>query len=267
MKSIGLTLGSGGARGLVHAAFIQAMDALEVRASVVSGASMGSIVGAFYAAGYTGDDMIEVIDNLGILELSRMVDLSVPGISGLVKGNRVEKFLKKYLPDNFEDLKIPLKIVATDYWNSNEFIFSSGDLIAAIRASISIPGIFTPVKVGDHVFIDGGLSNPVPYDIIRDDCELLIAIDVSGTLSCSRKNPLPNMFEAIIGTYHVMELSVIESKMQIFRPDIYIKPELCNFQILDFHRKDEILESVEEDVKKFKTKLDNKLKTRKHIIF
>jgi len=267
MKSIGLALGSGGARGLVHVSFIQAMDELGIRASVVSGASIGSIIGAFYAAGFSGNAMFDLVESLGFRELSRMVDLSVLGISGLVKGHRVESFLKEHLPATFEGLKCPLHIIATDYWKSDDVIFRSGSLIEAIRASISIPGIFTPVQVKDDVFIDGGLSNPVPYDIIRNQCDLLIAIDVSGTMSCSRKNPVPNMFEAIMGTFHIMEMAMMESKMKVFKPDIYVRPVLKNFQIMDFHRKEEILASVTGDVEKFKRQLSRKLKGWKLKLF
>jgi len=267
MKTIGLALGSGGARGLVHISFIQALDELGVRASVISGASIGSIIGAFYAAGFSGNEMFELVESLGLRELSRMVDFTVLGISGLVKGHRVEDFLKKHLPATFEELEYPLNIVATNYWKSDDAVFRSGDLIEAIRASISIPGIFTPVKVRDDVYIDGGLSNPVPYDIIRDQCDLLIGIDVSGTMTCSRRNPVPNMFEAIMGTFHIMEMSMMESKMKVSRPDIYVKPDLRNYQIMDFHRKDEILASVEKDVEKFRQAVSGKLKERKFKLF
>jgi len=260
MKRIGLALGGGGARGLCHIEFIKALDDMGLKPSIVSGTSIGSIIGGFYAAGVSGLEMVEIIEKVGLREISKMVDFSILSRTGIVKGKGVEEFLDEYLPaDSFEQLKIPLKIVATDYWERKEIIFESGSLIHAIRASISIPALFEPVLVGRVVMVDGGVMNPVPHDIISDLCDILIAIDVSGKTTPPKGHIMPNMFDSIMNTFQIMQASIQESKMTITRPDIYIKPILKNIQILDFHKDDEIRASVSTDVKKFKFDLEKQL--------
>ena len=256
MKTIGLALGGGGARGLCHIDFCMALDEMNLKPSIISGTSIGAIAGGFYAAGVSGAGMEEILNQIGIREISKMVDFSILNPSGLVKGKGVTDFLYKHLPvKTFEELTIPLKVVATDYWRREEVIFDSGELIPAIRASISVPAIFRPVKIHHRVLIDGGAVNPLPFDIIRDECDILIAIDVSGTSVPSRKHPVPSMFESIMTGYHIMENTLLEKKMQFNRPDIYIKPPLENIQILDFYKDEAIRKSVKPDVERFKREL------------
>jgi len=232
--------------------------------SVVSGTSIGAIVGGFYAAGVSGRGMENILDRVGLREIGRMVDFSILGRSGLVKGKGVVEFLEKHLPARtFGELKISLKVVATDFWNRREIVFESGELIPAIRASISIPAVFVPVKIDDTVLIDGGAVNPLPFDIIREDCDVLIAIDVSGTNVPSKKNQVPSMFESIMTTFHIIESSFVENKMKVSRPDIYIKPALKDIGILDFHRDEEIRKSVKGDVERFKRELEAQMKQEK----
>jgi len=137
MKTIGLALGGGGARGLCHIDFCMALDEMGLKPTIISGTSIGAIAGGFYAAGVSGAGMEEILEQIGIREISKMVDFSILNPSGLVKGKGVTDFLCKHLPaKTFEELLIPLKVVATDYWRREEVIFDSGDLIPAIRASI-----------------------------------------------------------------------------------------------------------------------------------
>lgn len=258
---IGLALGGGGARGLCHIEFCKALDEMGLKPSIISGTSIGSIVGGFYAAGMSGDEMKALIEQIGLIEYTRLLDFSILSPAGLVKGNAVMEFLDEHLPvKTFEELEIPLKVVATDFWNRKEIVFESGPLIPAIRASISIPVVFKPVKVGDLVLTDGGTVNPVPYDIIRNACDILIAIDVSGTIVPEKARPVPSMFEAIMNAFLTMETALLRHKMKYIQPDIYVKPVLENIQVLDFHRHDEIMESVEMDVVRFKRELESKMK-------
>jgi NTE family protein len=256
MKRIGLALGGGGARGICHMAFVQVLDELGLKPSIISGTSMGAIIGAFYAAGMSGSEMIELTDRVGIKEISKMVDINFLSPSGLVKGKGVCEFFETHLPvTRFEDLTIPLRIVATDYWNRKQVIFESGHIIEALRASISVPGLFSPVKIMDIVMIDGGAINPVPMSVIRDQCDILIAIDVSGTSVAPKKNPIPSMFDSIMNSFQIMETANVENQRKIHCPEIYIKPRLENVQILDFHQDKKILESVQEDVGELRLKL------------
>lgn len=255
-KRIGLALGGGGARGLCHIEFIKILDELGLKASIVSGTSIGSIIGALYACGYSGQDMSDLLDDIGLREITKLVDPSFFSIAGLVKGQGIIEFLQQHIPvRSFNQLKIPLKVMATDYWNQREVILDSGDLIQAIRASISLPAIFEPVEIDGKILIDGGVTNPVPYDIIRDQCDFLIAIDVSGLQLIPSRFRKPNMFENILSTVQILQNAIVENKMTVSKPDIYIRPSFRNIGILDFEKYDKVIESAQDEILRFRTEI------------
>src|SRR4030042_1312301 len=255
MVRVGRALGGGGARGLCQIEFIRVLDEMGIKPAVISGSSIGSLIGAVYAGGLSGDEIKEIALDLGLLTFGRWFDLSILSTSGLLKGKAVMEFLDKQLPlKTFEKLRFPLAIVATDFWNRSQRVFQSGDLLPAIRASISIPGLFEPVEEKGRVLIDGGTVNPLPMSVIRDACDLLIAIDVSGTSVPDRKQ-VPSMFESVMNTFQILGDAIVRDHIRTCKPEIYIKPELVNVQILDFHRAREIMESVNEDVNRFRREL------------
>ncbi len=296
-KKIGLTLGGGGARGICHIEFLKVLDEMNLKPSIISGTSIGAIIGAFYASGLTGKEINDILDKIDVrskktekenpsnerdgkkLEkfidhtiteikenykkfetIHKMIDISFFKNTSFLHGKGVEKFFEENLPvKTFEELKIPLKIIATDYWEQKQVVFDSGDLIPAIRASMSIPAVFEPVILNDMVLIDGGITNNLPFDIIQDECDITIAIDVSGNLSIPTKAKAPNLFDNIMTSFEILQDSVTKYQMKIKTPDIYIKPELIDIGILDFHKANTILESVENDVVKFKKELEEKL--------
>ena len=253
---IGLTLGSGGAKGLSHIAFLKVMDEIQIRPAIISGTSIGALIGAFYAGGMDGRKIEALFDDMGIRKMGSMVDLSIFSNSGLLKGKKVEEFLTENLPVNrFSDLVIPLKIVATDFWRREEVVFESGDLVTAIRASIAIPIVLEPLIVKGKALTDGGTVNPLPYDLIRDDCDILVAIDVSGERTPDKRSPVPTMLENIFSTFQTMQASIVRSKMKTSKPDILVQPHLQNIQMLDFYRKEDIFNGVEKDVERFRKEL------------
>jgi NTE family protein len=252
-KKIGLALGGGGARGFCHIEFIKVLDELGLKPSIISGTSIGSIMGAFYAAGYSGQQMEELIHEIGLRQITRLVDPSFFSRAGLVKGKGILDFLNKHIPvKTFEALKIPLKIVATDYWRQHEVVLDKGELVPAIRASISLPAIFEPVTLDGRVLVDGGVTNPVPYDIIRDQCDLLIAIDVGGFREAPSKVRVPNMFENIFSTVQILQNAIVQNKMAIAKPDLYYKPPFQNVGLLEFEKYDKIIKSSADDVERFR---------------
>ncbi|MFO7889983.1 MAG: patatin-like phospholipase family protein [bacterium] len=258
MKKIGIALGGGGARGLCHIEFLKALDELELKPVIISGTSIGAIIGSFYAAGVSGEEMEKLTEKVSLLDIRKMVDFNILNNQGLIKGKGVIDFIDKHLPiKKFEELTIPLKIVACEFWNRKEYIFHQGDILPAIRASISIPGIFSPVVINDTVLIDGGIVNPVPMNVIRKDCDILIAIDVTGTNQPPQKNPKPSIFESVTISFQIMESAFVENQIIYYKPEIYIKPKLVNIQIFDFHKNRKIIESVSDDVKEFKNNLSN----------
>ena len=299
-KKIGLTLGGGGARGICHIEFIKVLDNMNLKPSVISGTSIGAIIGAFYASGLTGKEINDILDTIDISNkkidkdisasktegskiekfvddkitdikeyykkfenIHKMIDISFFKNTSFIYGKGVEKFFNDNLPvKTFEELEIPLKIVATDYWEQKQVIFDSGDLIHAIRASMSIPAVFEPVINDDMVLIDGGITNNLPYDIIQDECDITVAIDVSGNVSIPNKVKAPNLFDNIMNSFTILQDSILKYQMKIKTPDIYIKPELIDVGILDFHKANLILKSVENDVIILKNALEEEVHKR-----
>lgn len=261
MKRVGLALGGGGAKGLSHIAFLKALDELGVRPAVIAGTSIGAVIGGLYASGVSGAGLEQLLETIGFIELSKIVlDFSVLSDSAIFTGRRVEEFLTRRLPfQTFEEVEIPLKIVATDFWNRREVIFESGSLISAIRASMAMPAVFEPVLLNGNVLIDGGAVNPLPYDLIREECDLTIAIDVSGVKTHTPKSPVPNMVESILSTFQIMQAAIVEAKKRLSPPDIYIKPVLTNIRVLDFYRYKEILAGVQDEAQRFAEILKNLL--------
>jgi NTE family protein len=255
---LGLALGGGGARGIAHIAFLKVLDELGLRPAVISGTSMGALIGALYASGHSGLALESLIKNLKLVDLVSLADFTWLGAAkGLIKGERVVKLLAKLTQGKrFEDLALPLKVVAADFWNRREVVFDRGSVMEAVRASISLPGIFEPVVRDQQVLVDGGIVNSLPYELIRRDCDVLAAINVVGEIApVNRQEPKPNIFEALLWTFNIMEATHIDFKLGQSRPDLYFKPKLPNIGILDFHRIDNILDSVAEDAAEFKSRL------------
>ena len=257
MKKIGVALGAGGAKGLSHIAFLQALDELGVRPAVIAGTSIGAVIGGFYAAGVSGDRLSQLVKDIGFRDLYKIVlDFSILSQSAIFTGKAVEDFLSREIPARtFEELQIPLKVVATNFWDRRPVVFESGNLITAIRASMAMPAIFEPVLLNDAVLVDGGAVNPLPYDLIREECDLTIAIDVSGEKTYAPGDPVPNMVESILSTFQIMQTSIVKAKKNLSPPDIYVKPALTNIRVLDFYRYKEILAGVQDEVQGFKDTL------------
>ena len=261
MKRIGLALGGGGARGLCHIAFIRALEETGYRPVIISGTSIGSLVGAFYAAGVGAEGMLNILEELDLGDINRMIDLSLRNKAGVIRGKGIEEFLRRYLPvRTFGELSIPLRVVATDLWNRREVVFDSGDLVAAIRASISIPIIFEPLELDGRILIDGGVLNPVPHDVIRRSCDILIAIDVSGGKDPPVDKLMPGMFDSVLATFQIMQTAISQNRAQSSKVDIYIKPALSGYRMLDFVKHKKIIESVKADVENFKVTLRKKMR-------
>ena len=266
-KSIGISFGAGGARGIAHLLMIEALDELGVKPSIISGSSIGAVVGAFYAAGFSAKEMRQILELLihpksdsvfdfilksDIVKMFTMFDPQFIK-SGFIKGEKFQKFMESHLKvSRFEELKIPLKIVATDYWKKEAVVFEKGDLIQAIKASYSLPGLFTPVKIKNRILIDGGAVNPLPFDLIMDKCDITIAIDVTA-FKAQNESEIPPTFDSVFTTYQTMQNSIIKERLKFLRPDIYIRPEIFDVRVFDFVKADLIFKQAQpakEDLKK-----------------
>lgn len=177
---LGVALGSGGARGWAHIGVLRAMIENGVVPSVVSGTSMGALVGGVYCAG-TLDVLHRFALDLDWKEvLTHFVEFNIPR-SGIIEGGRIVEFVREHIVEpQFSDLGRPFRAVATDLLNGEEVVLAQGNVIEAIRASISIPGIFTPVTINGRMLVDGGLTNPVPVNVARAmGAAIVVAVDVS----------------------------------------------------------------------------------------
>lgn len=176
---IGLALGSGSARGGAHIGVIKALSDAGIRVDYVAGTSVGALVGAVFASGRinTLEDVILRLDWKGIIYFFDMV---FPR-SGLIDGNKIADFIRRHVEGkNIEDLTLPFCAVSTDLATGNEVVIKEGDIIEAVRASISVPGIFTPVRKGGMNLVDGGLVNPVPVNVVRQmGADFVIAVDLN----------------------------------------------------------------------------------------
>jgi len=176
---VGLALGTGGARGLAHIGVIRALEREGIAIDVVAGSSMGSLVAAAWAAGRSADEMEQIANQVrGKRAFLKLLDPMFPG-SGIIRGRRVYEFLRSIVGDlTFADTLIPLKIIASDLNTMEEIICEQGKLIDAIRASISIPGVFRPVTVDGRTLIDGGITDPVPVQVLtRAGVTKIIAVN------------------------------------------------------------------------------------------
>lgn len=270
---IGIAFGAGGARGIAHLLMIEALEELGVKPSIISGSSVGAVVGAFYAAGFDSKQMKEILNQLinpksdsvftfllksDIVKMFTMFDPQFIR-SGFIKGDKFQKHLETNLNlSKFEELIIPFKVVATDYWKKEQVIFDKGDLLKPIKASYSLPGLFTPVKIKNKILIDGGAVNPLPYDIIKDECDITIAIDVTAVKS-QTNNEIPPTFDSVFTTYQTMQNSIIKERLKFLKPDIYIKPEIYDVRVFDFIKADSIFKQAKSAKEELKRQLENLL--------
>lgn len=177
----GLALGSGSARGLAHVGVIQVLKAYDIPIDMIAGTSIGSVIGSLYAAGASIDQLEEAALSMKKSTTLFLMDPTLPH-SGLINGKKIEEMLNDLaLKDKtFDDLNIPFAAVATEIENGAEVIINQGKLIDAVRASISVPGIFTPLKYQDYYLVDGGLVNPVPVNVAQKmGADIIIAVSLA----------------------------------------------------------------------------------------
>jgi NTE family protein len=256
---IGLALGGGGARGLAHIQVLETLDELGIRPYRIAGTSIGAVIGSLYASGLSGKEIRELVHQWqtprpekrhGILDrrdLRRWAALLDPSFdrSGLFKGEKIIRFLSDFVKcTTFEELKIPLYVTAADYGDASELVFKSGDLLSAVRASIAIPGVFTPVERDGSLLLDGGVVNPLPYDLLQDECDLVIAVDVGGVRNADEKHR-PAFFDTVIGGFEIMEAAMIRDRIKSNPPDIYLKPDIRNVGLLEFNKAEQVFRQSE----------------------
>lgn len=266
---IGLALGSGGATGLSHIPMLEVFDELGLKPSIIAGSSIGAIIGALYCSGLSGKRVRKIVSEFsgsGMdvfktlisgdsgLKIVDMLRLDIDE-GGLVDSQGFLNFLKHNIKQsNFEELSIPLKVVAADYWKREEVILESGEIMPAVKASMAVPGLFAPVRLNNRLLVDGGTVNPLPYDLLQNDCDILVAIDVSGVASIGEQDD-PDFADSLFNAFEIMQQAITTQKMKYFRPDIYIRPEVTGIRLLHFNRADFIFEQAVPAAEDLKNKL------------
>jgi NTE family protein len=200
---IGLALGSGSARGLAHIGVIRALNEAGIPIDCVAGTSVGAMIGAVYASGKL-DSLQDAYLAMDWKKIAYFFDVVFPK-SGIIDGNKVADFLREYVhSERIEDLPLPFKAVSTELNSGEEVVFDTGDVIDAVRASISVPGMFTPVRINGRILVDGGLVNPVPVSVARSmGANIVIAVDLSHDVVASKAPktaPKPVEENAIVQT-------------------------------------------------------------------
>ncbi|RCX07338.1 patatin-like phospholipase family protein [Extensimonas vulgaris] len=319
---VGVALGSGSARGLAHIGVLRALQEAGIAVDCVAGTSMGAVVGAVYASGKI-ERMAERLRNLDWAGIVALLDPVFPR-SGLIDGQRVAEFVRAHVPGALiEDLALPFAAVATDWETGAEVVARSGELTEAVRASIAVPGIVTPVRSNGRLLVDGGLVNPVPVSVARAlGAEVVIAVDLNHDIVSGRRNrvaakgrgvngngtngsgvngngaasagmaggngegngghgktsgtaltpiltrlldslrakespmfaqisswlrrtpqePLPSIFEVLLGSLYIMQARITEASLQQDPPDILIQPPLGAVRFMEFDRIEEIID-------------------------
>jgi len=272
---VGVALGGGGVRGLVHLPLLEVLDDLGITPHAISGTSMGAIIGTLYAAGAPAKSIRSELMNYVVgpkdtvktvferrRELVKWFDLFTLqlGKGGVVRADGLLSFLfNEVKVKTFEELKIPLTIVASDYWTGEEVHFSSGELIPPVQASMSVPSVFSPVEINNRILVDGGVSNQLPYDLLTEECDIVIAIDVSGVRIPEGGRVFPKSMDAALVAFDISQEALVREKMKWNRPDIYIRPGIRNVGILEFDKWDEVLEIGDHCAAQFKIQVQEEV--------
>ncbi|WP_149787985.1 patatin-like phospholipase family protein [Lutimaribacter pacificus] len=274
---LGLALGSGGARGWCHIGVLRELEAMGIRPDVISGASMGAFVGAIYAGGSL-DALEDWACNLTGRQFFGMLDVR-PGSGGLIQGGEIPSTIRRLVKQQqIEDLPIPLALVATDMATGREVWMTKGDLADAVRASVALPGVISPIRIDDRWFLDGGLTNPVPVSVCRVlGAEVVIAVNPNGRLdgtfwaereqqgvtlwkswgdrlrmlpapvaemllNNNGKEAAPHYLDVLSASIDIMTDGIRRTKLAGDPPHVLLDAHLSDLSVLDFHRAREAIE-------------------------
>ena len=251
-KKLGFALGAGGSRGVAHVGFLQAMDEEGIKPDFITGTSMGAVVGACYAKGFSPKFIMQEIGTLSLVDL---LDLSFSPLTNaaLLRAQKMRKKLSEYIEEQmtFDELQIPFRCVAVDLLSGNPVVFKDGDKVCeAITASSTIPGVFKPVAKDDMLLVDGGVKCRLPIDPVREmGSDIIVAVDVMGKIRPVDKKF--NVFSLMFRTYDIMDEEITYRKLQEQKPDFLVTPDLGDMDLFRFKDIDMAYEKGYEIGKKY----------------
>ncbi len=232
---LGLTLSGGGAKGFAHAGALKAMEEAGIRPDVISGTSAGAIVGSLYSSGQSPEKICQIFKEK---DFNNFIELTIPR-SGLFGTADFIKFLdENLLVKTFEQLSIPLYVVATDFDNGKSVAFSSGDLTKRVMASACVPIFFKPLEIDGIHYVDGGIFNNFPVSVIRESCDKVIGINVSPLITDKYSKTIVGVAER---SYHFMfRANTLEEKKLC---DVLVEvEEAMQFRSFDLKNVDKIFQ-------------------------
>lgn len=275
---VGLALGVGVGYGFCHIGVLKVFEERNIPIDVISGASVGSVVASLWATGRSADEILEITKEFKSQKyVWNLVDLTFPSV-GFIKGNRLYAFLKKYLGNKtFQDVRLPLKIVASDIRRKESRVFDKGPLIDAIMASCAMPGVFHPFKLSGEILLDGGIINPLPTEVLfKMGVKKIIAVNVTPSrediireyekikaqlsVKAAAKRPWfdlrrfvqerlrTNIVDIIFSSIEVMQAEMAQKEAEL--ADIVLHPDTQGLHWLELHRALEFAHRGEEEARK-----------------
>jgi NTE family protein len=234
---LGLALGGGSARGFSHIGVLKALDEAGYRPDAIAGTSAGSLVGVFYAAGFTPWQMEEVALKVRDIDVA---DINSASKRGMFAGDALQKLVNEYVRNTpIERFKIPFAAIATNLGSGDSVMLRSGDAGQAVRASCSIPGVFVPTMVNGVEMVDGGLSSPLPVKQVRLlGADAVIAVDVG---TAPKAHHGSGLYEIILQSFEIMGRALTQMEAQ--QADFVIRPDTSRFSSSDFGARKDLIQA------------------------
>lgn len=243
-KKVGLALSGGGARGFAHIGVLKVFEKNKIPIDFISGTSMGALIGAMYSA---QPNIKRLEKQLSHKDWKMFYDYSIVPNKGLIKGDKIEAWLSEHLGKiDFKELSIPLYVTSFDLKNKQEVIFSKGDVAKAVRASISIPGVFVPVENNGRVLVVGGIIDPIPTEVlVKLGADIIIAVNVNATkdrslamdetaVRANNVSKIPNIFNSTETSIRIMEAKLTDEDSIGEEIDLAINVSLEDVETFDF---------------------------------
>jgi len=255
-KRLGIAFGGGGAQGIANIAYVKALEEMEIKPDIVSGSGMGAGVAAMYAAGMTSQNMIDFLQEVNFPGAKKPINIQKVKDAkyGILDGLGLEEYYQMIVPIKvFDRLYFPLKIVAVNYSTGEQVVFETGDVGPAVRSAVAIPGVFSPHEVNGAVLMDGSCINPVPFDVIREDCDVLAALDPQINESPEAYSPF--VFPALMNAAAASKKALAMEKQRACTVDAYERVALEDINMFDFALFADIIAAAEESAGAFAARL------------